>query len=225
LHNPEFTLLEWYRVNFDHWQLMAEVERLVRRLLDAGPSLVETERLSYQQAFERHAGIDPHTATHEDFARIARDHEIRPPAELNGHHDAAIWRDLLLTHVVEPKLGKGRLTFVYDYPATQASYARVRPGTPPLAERFELYVNGVEIGNGFHELGDSAEQRTRFERQLHARTVSGLPSGPIDERLLAALDAGLPDCSGVAIGVDRLVMLVAGVTSLDHVLAFPVDRA
>lgn len=242
LHNPEFTLLEWYRVGFDHHQLMSEVEALVRQTLDSQVALAATEKLSYREAFLQHAGLDPHAATVQDFAQIAQAHEIHPPAELLAHHDVAIWCDLLLSHVIEPRLGLGRLTFLYDYPASQASLARVRPGNPPLAERFELYLNGVELANGFHELADAEEQRTRFERQQHARAVSGLPAVPVDEHLLAALHrdtgvasaagdrealcaSGLPDCSGVALGFDRLVMIAAGIHSIAEAIAFPIDRA
>ena len=225
LHNPEFTMLEWYRVGFGHLQLMDEVEALVRDALTGQLELDQSERLSYGDAFVKFAGLDPHTATAQDFAQVARAHDIHPPAELAAHHDVAIWRDLLLTHLVEPYLGEGRLTFIYDYPASQASLAQVRPGSPPLAERFELYLHGVELANGFHELGDSTEQATRFERQLHARVAAGLPTVPGDERLLSALAHGLPDCSGVALGFDRLVMRAAQARSIADVLTFPVDRA
>jgi len=225
LHNPEFTMLEWYRVGFGPAQLMDEVEQLARQLLAGQLHLAETERLSYHDIFARHTGLEPHTATAADFARVAREHEIHIPADLKLHHDVAIWRDLLLTHLIEPRLGQGRLTFVYDYPASQAALARIRPGSPPLAERFELYLNGIELANGFHELAEGAEQRMRFERQQHARSVATLPAVPFDERLLAALAAGLPDCSGVALGFDRLVMLACGARRLEDVLAFPWSRA
>ena len=225
LHNPEFTMLEWYRVDFDHHQLMTEVESLVRHCIDDHVPLVKSEMLTYQEVFQRHLQLDPHTATAQEFAAVAHRHRIHPPADLFAHHDVAIWRDLLLTHVIEPHLGQGRLTFLHDFPASQASLARVRPGQPPLAERFELYWQGVELANGFHELADPAEQRIRFERQQHVRIASGLPVQPLDERLLAALTAGLPDCSGVALGFDRLVLLASGARQLDEVMAFPWTRA
>lgn len=225
LHNPEFTMLEWYRVGCDHRALMSEVAELVTGLLSTYIPLDAAESLTYQEAFQRHTGIDPHRASHEQFADCAASHGIHPPEDLPGHYNADLWRDLILSHVVEPQLGVGRLTFVHDYPASQAALARVRPGNPPLASRFELYVNGIELANGFHELADQKEQRSRFERQLHTRTVARLPAVPLDERLLAALNAGLPDCSGVALGFDRLVMLAAGATTLEGVIAFPIDRA
>lgn len=225
LHNPEFTMLEWYRTGFSHHQLMAEVEALVSYCIEDTILLKTSERLSYQEAFQRHLQLDPHTATAQEFAEVARRHEIHPPDDLFAHHDVAIWRDLLLTHLIEPHLGQGRLTFLHDFPASQASLARVRPGHPPLAERFELYWQGIELANGFHELADPAEQRIRFERQQHARVANGLPALPLDEHLLAALANGLPDCSGVALGFDRLVMLASGARHLDEVIAFPWTRA
>lgn len=224
-HNPEFTLLEWYRVGFDHHQLMAETSELVMQLLAPALRLNPPEHLTYRDAFLRHAQIDPHTATTSDYAAVASAHEIRVPPNLLQHNDVTVWRDLLLTHVVEPGLGQGQLTFIYDYPATQASLARIKPGNPPVAARFELYLHGIELANGFHELADADEQRTRFERQLHTRAASGLPSVPLDERLLAALAHGLPDCAGVALGFDRLVMLASGARTIEEVLAFPLDRA
>jgi lysyl-tRNA synthetase class 2 len=225
VHNPEFTLLEWYRTDFDALQLMAEVDALVRQLIDQHLTLAPSEKISYREAFQRHTNLDPHTATAQDFAQAARAHEIHAPPEMLTHSDVGIWRDLLLTHLIEPRLGQGRLTFVYDYPASQASLARVRPGNPPLAERFELYLNGIELANGFHELTDASEQRTRFERQLHARLVAGQPLVALDENLLAALANGLPDCSGVALGFDRLVMLVCHARTIGEAIAFPLARA
>jgi lysyl-tRNA synthetase class 2 len=225
LHNPEFTMLEWYRVGFDHHRLMDETDELVTRLLAPTMSLDAPERLSYREAFQRHAGLDPHTASTGDFTAVAKAHNIGVAPELLTQNDLAVWRDLLLTHVVEPMLGQGRLAFIYDYPASQASLARIQPGDPPLAARFELYLNGIELANGFHELADADEQRTRFERQLHARMACGQPVVPMDERLLAALAQGLPDCAGVALGFDRLVMLAADARTIAEVLAFPVDRA
>ena len=135
---------------------------------------------------------------------------------------AALW---LLTHRVESKLGMGGMTFIYDYPESQASLAWVRPSDPPVAERFELYMEGVEIANGFHELTDPAEQRRRFESEREQRRASGLPDAPMDQHLLAALEHGLPDCAGVALGIDRLLMIAIGAATIDQVLAFPFERA
>jgi lysyl-tRNA synthetase class 2 len=224
-HNPEFTMLEWYRVGMDHHQLMDEVAELVMNVLAERLPLRTPEKLSFREAFVGCIGLDPHSATAAACAQAAHAHGVPIPAGLYEHHDVAIWRDLLLSHLIEPKLGRDRLTFVYDYPASQASLARIRPGRPPLAERFEVYLNGVELANGFHELADVAEQRTRFERQLHTRAADGLAPVPLDEHLLEALSEGLPDCSGVALGFDRLVMLAAGARSIAEVVPFPLDRA
>ena len=222
LHHPEFTLLEWYRVGWDHRRLMGEVAALVAELIgDPTPAPVET--LTYREAFLRHAGLDPFTADAAAWRAAAAGHGI-DCAGLDGD-DTDGWRDLLLTHAVEPHLGRGRLTFLHDYPASQAALARVRAGDPPVAERFELYWQGIELANGFHELTDAAEQRRRIEADLARRREAGLPEVAPDAHFLAALEAGMPDCAGVALGVDRLLMLKLGLESIDEVLAFPVERA
>lgn len=221
-HNPEFTLLEWYRPGFDTHRLMDEVEALVRHALRPWRELGASERLSYREAFLRHADIDPHVADRAQLASCAAAHGIAAPA---GDLGIDAWRDLLLTHLIEPHLGRRGPTFLHDYPASQAALARIRPGEPPLAERFELYIDGVELANGYHELGDADTQRARFEADLTVRRAAGKSVVPLDERLLGALRHGLPDCAGVALGVDRLLMLAAKAESLDQVLAFPLSRA
>lgn len=221
LHNPEFTLLEWYRVGFDHHRLMDEVAALVTEVLTGTVALGAPEKLSYREAFERHAGLDPHTAGQRELADRARVLDIQAPASL----DVDGWRNLLLTHAVESHLGRGQLTFLYDYPASQAALARIRPGPPPLASRFELYLDGIELANGFHELGDYAEQRRRFEHDLARRNALNLPAVPSDENLLEALARGLPECAGVALGFDRLVMIALGARTLNSALTFAFDRA
>ncbi len=223
-HNPEFTLLEWYRVGFDHHRLMDEVAELVTALLAGRLALAEPERLSYRELFQRHLGLDPHRAGVAELAACAKRFELPIPPRMPAD-EADPWLDLLLTHWIEPHLERGRLTFVYDYPVSQAALARLRPDDPPVGERFELYLNGVELANGFHELGDADEQRRRFEGGNAARRALGLPVMPVDEHLLAALAAGLPDCAGVALGFDRLVMLAAGKAALGEVIAFPLDQA
>lgn len=222
-HNPEFTLLEWYRVGCDHWALMAEVEALLLRLLAGQRTLRASEYLSYADAF-RPLALDPHTASIADFRACAARHDLIPPPGM-PEDDPDPWRDLLLTHCIEPHLGQQRLTFLYDYPASQAALARLNPERPHTAARFELYLDGVELANGFHELAASAEQRQRFLQDNALRVARGLPEMPLDEHLLAALSAGLPDCAGVALGFDRLVMCALGATALADVLAFPLARA
>lgn len=218
LHNPEFTLLEWYRPGFDHHRLMDELDDLVERILGPG----RTRRITYREAFTASVGIDPFFT---DTSGL-RARAVAAGLAL-GEGDAPD-RDTLLeflfSHRVQPALGEGRV-FVHDYPASQAALARVRDGEPPVAERFELFVNGVEMANGYHELGDAAEQRARFTADTCARARRGLAPMPLDERLLAALAHGLPDCAGVAVGLDRLFMVAAGADSVAAVMAFPTERA
>jgi lysyl-tRNA synthetase class 2 len=216
-HNPEFTILEWYRPGWDHHRLMDEIDELLATVL----GIPAGERLGYAEAFARHAAIDPHHASRDELER--RVEQLRVQGVVDLERDDLL--NLLLTHVVEPNLGRGRPTFIHDFPASQAALARIRPGDPRLAERFEVFVEGVELANGYHELTDPAEQRRRFEADLAERRRRGLPEVPVDHRLLAALEAGLPDSAGVALGVDRLVMLKAGTNDITEVIAFPIDRA
>lgn len=219
-HNPEFTLLEWYRVGFDHHRLMDEVEALVRAVDHEGRA-AETRRLTYAQALADHAGVDAHRDDAPALARRARELGLAVQGEL----DRDAWLDLLLSTMVCPAFPPNRLTLIHDYPASQAALARVRPGDPPVAERFELYWGPLELANGFHELGDAAEQRRRFEVERAARAQRGLADVPMDTRLLQALEAGLPDCAGVALGVDRLLMALSGEDDIRRVLAFDTARA
>jgi lysyl-tRNA synthetase class 2 len=220
LHNPEFTLLEWYRPGFDQHRLMQEVAELVNSLL---PVPRPVESLSYGGAFQCFLGVDPHGASAEALRECAMDYGVPGVAELQLDRDG--WADLLLTHALEPRLGRGHLTFLYDYPASQAALARIRKDETPVAERFELYLDGMELANGFHELADGLEQQRRFEADNARRREQGKEPLPIDQHLLAALRSGLPDCSGVALGIDRLLMLTTGAAHINEVLAFPVSRA
>jgi lysyl-tRNA synthetase class 2 len=221
LHHPEFTLLEWYRPGWDHHRLMSEVADLVRHALDR-PDLAE-ERVTYRDLFLNRLALDPLRAGVDDLRRTVSEEGIPGADGLDLDRDG--WLDLLLTHRIESHLGRGCLTFVYDYPASQAALARLCGGGDPVAERFELYLEGVELANGFHELTDAREQRRRFEGDLERRAAKGLDRPPLDELFLAALDAGMPDSAGVALGVDRLLMAAAGSAHIDDVLAFPVERA
>ncbi|MBL3529620.1 MAG: EF-P lysine aminoacylase GenX [gamma proteobacterium endosymbiont of Lamellibrachia anaximandri] len=220
-HNPEFTLLEWYRPGFDHFALMDEVASLVNAVL---PSALPVERLSYGEAFQRYLGIDPHAASFASLRQCAIDAGI-PDAETLSLDGADAWLDLLLTQRIEFHLGRERLSFLFDYPASQAALAKVRQGTPAVAERFELYLEGIEIANGFHELTDAQEQQRRFEQENATREERGLPTVPMDRNLLSALASGMPECAGVALGIDRLLMRVTDVASIEEVLAFPYLRA
>jgi len=222
-HNPEFSMLEWYRLGFDHQQLMTEVDDLLRELLDGYLALTDTLQLSYRDAFQRYAGLDPLTASIPELQATVRQRGIDVIGLDQSHKDP--WLDLLMTHVVEPALPQDCPVFIYDYPASQAALARIRQESPPVAERFELYFGGMELANGFHELTDAVEQGQRFETDLASREEMGLPRVPVDDRFLAALESGLPACAGVALGIDRLVMLAAGVKSISDVLTFDDQRA
>lgn len=221
-HNPEFTMVEWYRLGFDDGAMMRETEELLARLLAPHRRLAKAERLTYAEALERHAGIGVGTASEAELDAAA--------ARLGMACDASLDRDarldLLMGLVVGPQLGRGGSpTFLCDYPPSQASLARIKPGVPPVAARFELYLDGLELANGFHELCDVSEQRARFEQDFMTRRSRGQREMPLDTRLLDALAQGLPDCAGVALGFDRLVALAVGADSLRAAMAFPIDSA
>jgi lysyl-tRNA synthetase class 2 len=229
LHNPEFTMVEWYRTGFDAAALMRDAAALLTVLL-AELRLEAPQHLTYREAFRLHAGLDPLIAPVTELIDCTHARQVPLPEPAPRDRDDCL--DLLMSTVVGPRLGCGRLTFVSEYPASQAALARLKPGTaggaapaePAVAERFEIYLEGIELANGFHELADAHEQRRRFERDLAQRRARGLPAPPVDDRLLAALASGLPDCSGIALGFDRVVMLAAGARSIDEVLAFPIER-
>ena len=217
-HNPEFTMLEWYRPDWDHARLMDEVEALVAPILGlSGPA----RRLDYRDAFLMYADIDPLEA---DILALRTCAERLGCGGIELGESRDHWLDLILSHHIEPQLGRDGLCFLQHYPASQAALARLSPHEPRVAERFELYYQGIELANGFHELSDAAEQRHRFEADLRQRQAMGMDSPPLDENLLAALADGLPDCAGVALGLDRLVMLALGAKSIDEVLAFDFER-
>ncbi len=221
-HNPEFSMLEWYRPGWDHRALMDEVEALLRA---AGvPGAAAWERLSYGEAFHRYAALDPFAASLEQL-RQACMQNLNLSATLLQAQDRDVYLDLLMSSLVGPRLGLEAPAFLYDFPASQAALARVRLDQPPVAERFELFWQGIELANGFHELIDAAEQRRRFEQDRARRTAEGREAPPYDARMVAALEAGLPDCAGVALGLDRLLMLMLDLPSLGEVLAFDAERA
>ena len=217
-HNPEFTLLEWYRTGFDHHELMDEVAQLMKRCLGEG---LTVEKRSYVDVFQQALGWNPLEVDEKVLESTARSHGFDVP----GLSDRDQWLDLLMSAVIEPTLGKGCLTFVYDYPASQASLARLDACDPRVASRFELYCQGVELANGFHELSDETEQRQRFLAENRLRQQRGQRPLPLDEHFLAALAKGLPDCAGVALGLDRLLMLQQGESSLEETLVFSLKNA
>jgi elongation factor P--(R)-beta-lysine ligase len=230
LHNAEFTLLEWYRTGFDMSRLIDEVAALAEHVVasaaaatGAPPPSRTIETLSYQEAFQRALGLDPLAAPPAALREAAAPFDVAPATLAALTRDELL--DLLLAVAVGPTLGRGRWTFLTHWPASQAALARLDPIDPRVAHRFELYADGVELANGFHELLDATEQRARFEQDRAERRRRGLPDIAIDESLLAALAAGLPDCAGVALGFDRLVMLALGAPQIDAVIAFPAERA
>jgi len=222
-HNPEFSLLEWYRLGFSLEDLMQEVADLTRELLGVDARMLPVEYLSYREAVLAHAGFDPLTADIAQLQRAARELGLDAALASRAGRDELL--DLIVGAKVGPALGQSALTFLHRYPASQAALARLDPADPRVALRFELYHRGLELANGYHELSDAAEQRARFNSDQTARAARGLATGTIDRHLLAALDAGLPDCAGVALGFDRVLMLALGAASIDAVLAFPVERA
>ncbi|MFU8836865.1 MAG: EF-P lysine aminoacylase EpmA [Thiohalomonadaceae bacterium] len=217
-HNPEFSMLEWYRPGWDHHRLMDEVEALVAPMLGLQGT---ARRLDYRDVFVEYADIDPLEETIPGLRACAQRLGCGG-MEMGESRDG--WLDLILSHHIEPQLGRGGLCFLQHYPASQAALARLSPQDPRVAERFELYYQGIELANGFHELSDAAEQARRFEQDLATRRERGLAESPIDEALLAALADGLPDCAGVALGLDRLIMLALGIESIGEVQAFDFER-
>ncbi|MCC6125041.1 MAG: EF-P lysine aminoacylase GenX [Pirellulales bacterium] len=220
LHNPEFTMVEWYRAGDGMSEGMQLTSDLCEALLARGPA----ERIGYREAFSKHVGIDPLAAETKTIIETVRRLDIAYPESL-PEKDRDGWLDLLLVEKIQPHLGKERPTIVYDFPAGQAALSVIRPENPPVAERFELYVEGIELANGYHELLDVEELRRRNKTANAQRMADGKPPLPEESRLLEAMQAGLPPCTGVALGFDRLVMLAAGAKTLAEVLAFPFDRA
>lgn len=223
-HNPEFTMLEWYRPGLDHHALMHELDQLVRALLADALSLEETLKFGYRDLFLQYLQLDPFTCSVEELQQQARQQHIDMAENLEMERDN--WLDLLLTHVIEPQLPTNRPVFVYDYPPSQGALARLQQQDDiSVANRFELYINGLELANGYHELQDPVEQRQRFERDQQQRRQQGQFVPDIDEKFLAALEHGLPDCAGVALGLDRLLMIATGCDDIRDVLSFSLERA
>ncbi|MGC4028285.1 MAG: EF-P lysine aminoacylase EpmA [Steroidobacteraceae bacterium] len=223
LHNPEFTLVEWYRVGFDLPQIMEETAGLVARLLTtAGAAPRTLQPLSYREAFAP-LGIDPLTVEETRLRKLARDRGLAAPATQALDRDGLL--DFLIAVVIGPTLGRNALCALHHYPASQAALARHDPQQPGTALRFELYADGIELANGYVELADAAEQQRRFESDRQVRARLGRADMQPDASLLAALAAGLPDCAGVALGFDRVLMLAAGAGSIDEVIAFTWENA
>ena len=218
-HNPEFTLLEWYRLGFDQYALMDEVEALVMAVLECQPC----ERLSYQQAFIRYVGLDPLNASREALNQAMEDAGLGNIAKAEEPIDTLL--QCLFSAKVETQIGRERPCFIYHFPASQASLAKIDSQNPQVACRFELYFRGIELANGFDELTDEAQQRQRFIADNHRRAQLNLPTRALDEHFLAALAFGLPTCAGVALGIDRLLMLALGCDDIQQVLSFTIQNA
>lgn len=218
-HNPEFTMLEWYRVGFDHHDLMDEMDALLQMTLQTGAS----ERLTYQQAFLTVLGVCPLEGSMAELKQAAASLGLSDIAEPETDRDTLL--QLLFSMGVEGNIGQHVPAFVYDFPASQAALAKINPNDARVADRFEVYFKGIELANGFHELDNPREQLARFEADNAKRIDMRLAPQPIDYHLIAALEAGLPACAGVALGIDRLIMLALGEDHIDKVTAFPFPRA
>ena len=217
-HNPEFTMLEWYRIQFDMMQMINEVDDLLQNILDCEP----VERISYQKAFQRHLNIDPLEADHATLVEAIKQLNI----ELNtDDYDRDTLLQCLFSFGVEPHIGQERPIAVYNFPASQAALAAISSEDHRVASRFEFYYKGIELANGFKELTNPQEQKMRFEQNNIDRANQNLPPQNIDIELIAAMESGLPDCAGVAVGLDRLIMLALDAMNLDDVISFTFDRA
>ena len=221
-HNPEFTMLEWYRVGWDHRRLVIETAELVNAalaLVDRRAVLVET---TYRDLYRDRLGIDPMTAADDELRAALGEVQVDPTGLTRDD-----WLDLLMTHRLQPGFADDAMIAIHDWPASQCALARLRRGDDGIAvaERFELYLGALEVANGYHELADAVEQGQRFEREAVVRTRRGDVVPPVDGRLLDALRSGLPDCAGVALGVDRLLMAMLGTGRIADVVAFDFFRA
>ncbi|MEE9424827.1 MAG: EF-P lysine aminoacylase EpmA [Methylococcales bacterium] len=219
-HNPEFTILEWYRPGYTLHQLMKEVTELLVEVLPVSCLPHQAVYLTYQSVFSKAVGIDPLSASLNDFESAAETLGY-PEAQMICADNRSAWLDFMFSHVVQPDLQLQRIVFVYNYPACQSALARLHPQQPEVAERVEVFINGVELGNGFQELTDSKEQRQRFIQQQRERIEHGMTVPSLDEDFLAALDAGIPETAGIAIGLDRLLMSACSMDTISQVLTFP----
>jgi len=218
-HNPEFTMLEWYRVGWDHRQLLQETVSLVESAMAMQGRKAQIKQTTYRQLFLDGLGIDPMLDSIDKLRAPLAEFGITPDGL--GRDD---WLDLLITHRLQPDFPRDRITVIHDYPASQCALAKIRHDDPPVAERFELYLGRYELANGYHELNDAAEQRARFVRDNNVRRERGLLEIPLDESLLGVLDA-MPDCAGVALGVERLLMCLADTDAIADVLVYSFNQA
>ncbi|WP_262964430.1 EF-P lysine aminoacylase EpmA [Methylobacter psychrophilus] len=223
-HNPEFTLLEWYQVGFTLPQLMDEIAELMTVLFAGRKDLSPTQRTSYQEVFQLYTGLNPLEFSCQDYCAYARYNDLSEAIDICGI-DHGLWLDFIFSHRVQPNLGENAVCMVYDYPSCQSSLARVNECNPEVTDRVEIFINGIELGNGYYELIDSQEQSRRFDEEIVVRQQRKRPVTVKDKHLVAALESGLPECSGMAIGLDRLLMLMTNSATINEVLNFPVHRA
>jgi lysyl-tRNA synthetase class 2 len=213
-------MLEWYRHDLDYRDLALEVIELVQHCGHDQFANWPVRHTTYRELFRSHLGLDPHFCDEEECRSLALEREIHA-----GQLDLDGWLDLLLTHLIQPAMDAECITVISDFLPQQAALARIRQDEMAVAERFEIYLGQTELANGYQELTDWAEQKQRFDKDRKLRQLRGEDINPLDQRLLAALQAGLPECSGVAIGVDRLLMAILRSGHIDMVLPFPYDRA
>jgi len=221
-HNPEFSILEWYRIDCSLEQLMDEVVELILELL--GTPVNKVHKISYTEIFEQVTGLNPLVFCQKEYANYALTNGIKD-AVLLCEDDHSMWLDFIFSYKVQASLEHVPVCLVYGYPAIQSSLARINIDDPAIADRFEVFINGVEIGNGFFELSDACEQEKRFDQENQARRAKQLRLVDKDEKFLDALRSGLPNCSGIALGLDRLLMVIDNSESLNDVIAFPFERA
>jgi lysyl-tRNA synthetase class 2 len=211
LHSPEFMMLEWYHLGIDDHELMEEVLAVMRLFLGEVPF----QKVTYQRAFEQHLQLNPHNASAQVLTELVHQY-IGPIAGLTQMlRDTAL--QLLMSEVIETKFPRDVVTFIYDFPLSQAALARSKGD---VAGRFEVYYQGVELANGYHELRDPKTQAERFAKDLATRQAQNLKIVPVDKKLLAGLEHYFPECSGVALGFDRLLMLALGEAHIDKVQSF-----
>ncbi len=222
-HNPEFSMLEWYRLGFDHHALMDEIENLIENIFSGLQITPGFARISYQQAFQNTLGIDPLASDVSELTQCAKENNIEIPQGMDLD-DKDMWLDWLMVASIAPGFSKNRFTFLYDYPASQAALARLDKSDSRIAHRFELFSGELELANGFYELTDAHEQAERFLNENKLREQRGQKAMPIDLQLLDALKAGLPECSGVAIGVDRLLMVLTQAGHIRDVIPFETGK-
>lgn len=223
-HNPEFSILEWYRVEFSLHQLMDEVTELLIEILPKLSPIDVVKKISYVELFEQVTSLNPLQFCQKDYALYAKKNALSDAATLCGN-DHSMWLDFIFSHKIQATLNNQQICLVFGYPAIQSSLARLNQENPNIADRFEVFINGIEIGNGFFELANAKEQEARFDNENSSRKSKGLVSVKKDQLFLDALKSGLPNCSGIAIGLDRLLMIMTNSKSLDDVLAFPFERA